>query len=87
MPTLISVITADGRCLGRCDARCYDATPGACHCICGGRNHAVGLRAAAANSRTLAYPDPAGFTQPAPPQEIVFKKHPNLSKLSHPTLF
>ena len=30
---------------GRCDARCYNASPqGRCNCICGGANHGVGYR-------------------------------------------
>ena len=31
----------------RCDAHCYDAKHDKCDCICGGRNHGVGLRKAA----------------------------------------
>lgn len=29
----------------RCDARCYDAksSPDKCRCICGGKNHGIGL--------------------------------------------
>jgi hypothetical protein len=59
---MTSVIRGRGR---RCDARCYDgASPrDACRCICGGRNHGVGLRRAAAQrsshgqqSRTEARP-------------------------------
>lgn len=47
-----SVIRGRGR---RCDRRCYDgATPRvACTCICGGRNHGVGLRQAETNTIEL----------------------------------
>ena len=33
----------DGSKTGRCDARCYKATGQDCHCICGGKNHGVGI--------------------------------------------
>lgn len=38
---------------GRCDARCYEAEGGECDCICGGRNHGVGLKRAVENNREL----------------------------------
>lgn len=53
MTTLIAVYNSEG-CQGRCDARCYEATSTACDCICGGRNHGVGLAQAADNTRDLA---------------------------------
>lgn len=53
MATLIAVYNSDG-CVGRCDARCYDATQSACDCICGGRNHAAGIEQALNNTRELA---------------------------------
>jgi hypothetical protein len=37
----------------RCDARCHDATEPNCDCICGGRNHGVGLEQAERNTREL----------------------------------
>jgi hypothetical protein len=43
--TLIAVYTSDG-CVGRCDARCYNATSSSCDCICRGMNHAKGLTVA-----------------------------------------
>jgi hypothetical protein len=43
--TLISVYNSDG-CVGRCDARCYGAKHQGCDCVCGGRNHGRGERAA-----------------------------------------
>ena len=57
MTTLIAVYSSEG-CVGRCDARCYGALDPRCDCICGGRNHGVGLRQALANTAELV--DPAG---------------------------
>lgn len=37
----------------RCDARCYNATGKKCTCICGGRNHGVGLKKAIENTREI----------------------------------
>lgn len=53
MPTLISVHNSDG-CVGRCDAKCYDAQSDDCDCICGGKNHGAGLERARANTAELA---------------------------------
>lgn len=53
MTTLIAVYNSDG-CVGRCDAKCYDARPGSsCDCVCGGANHAVGRAQAEANSMAM----------------------------------
>jgi hypothetical protein len=41
MTTLIAVYNSRG-CVGRCDARCYEAKSKTCHCICGGKNHSAG---------------------------------------------
>ena len=49
MTTLIAVYNSEG-CVGRCDARCYEAKNGTCHCICGGKNHRAGLKQAAQNT-------------------------------------
>lgn len=48
MPTLIAVYNSEG-CVGRCDAKCYDASSSKCDCICGGKNHGAGKAAAMAN--------------------------------------
>jgi hypothetical protein len=48
MTTLIAAYYGD-RCVARCDARCYNAKGRACHCICGGENHGVGLNKATDN--------------------------------------
>jgi hypothetical protein len=53
MTTLISVWNSEG-CVGRCDAKCYDAAEPECDCICGGRNHGAGKQQALDNTRELA---------------------------------
>lgn len=53
MTALISVYNSDG-CVGRCDAKCYDADSDECDCICGGKNHGAGLAAARENTAELA---------------------------------
>ncbi len=51
MTTAIAVFNSEG-CLGRCDAKCHNATAPDCDCICGGRLHGVGAdRAVAENTR------------------------------------
>lgn len=56
MATLIAIYSGRdhrGRpiCVGRCDAKCYQATHRGCDCICGGKNHGVGERLATENTR------------------------------------
>jgi hypothetical protein len=51
--TLIAVYNSEG-CVGRCDARCYEAAEPDCDCICGGRNHGAGKQQATGNTRELA---------------------------------
>lgn len=53
MTTLIAVYNSEG-CVGRCDARCYDAAEPDCDCICAGRNHGAGKQQAMDNTRELA---------------------------------
>ncbi len=50
MTTLIAVYNKSG-CVGRCDAKCYDAIHPDCDCICGGRNHGKGLDKAVEQTR------------------------------------
>jgi len=51
MTTAIAVYNSDG-CVGRCDARCHNATSPDCDCICGGRLHGIGAtNAIAENTR------------------------------------
>lgn len=52
MATLIAVYDSSG-CVGRCDARCYDAKEPGCDCICGGKNHGAGQHQATENTRGL----------------------------------
>lgn len=53
MATLLAVYNSDG-CVGRCDAKCYEATHDVCICICGGANHGVGKARAQQNARLMA---------------------------------
>jgi hypothetical protein len=53
MTALIAVYTGDG-CIGRCDAKCYNAWGPECHCICQGANHGAGRQEAIGNTRELA---------------------------------
>jgi len=53
MTTLIAAYNSEG-CIGRCDAKCYNATTPRCECICGGRNHGVGRKQAENNTCELA---------------------------------
>ena len=53
MTALIAVYTGDG-CIGRCDAKCYNAWGPECHCICQGANHGAGKQEAIDNTRELA---------------------------------
>jgi len=45
MVTLMQEIPAHGP-IRRCTAKCYNAKKPKCRCICGGKNHGVGLRKA-----------------------------------------
>lgn len=53
MTTLLVVYNSDG-CVGRCDAKCYNATCEDCTCVCGGVNHGVGVNQAIENTKELA---------------------------------
>jgi hypothetical protein len=53
MTTLIAAYNSDG-CIGRCDAKCYNATEPECTCICGGMNHGAGQSKAIENTTELA---------------------------------
>jgi hypothetical protein len=53
MTTLIAVYNSEG-CVGRCDAKCYEAEWEPCDCICQGRNHGAGKQQALDNTRELA---------------------------------
>ena len=62
MTTLMAVYNSDG-CVGRCDARCYQATHAECDCICGGRNHGQGLRQAQENTADMAGMDRQAYRE------------------------
>jgi hypothetical protein len=47
---LMEVRTSSGG-VRRCDKRCYEAKHKKCTCICGGKNHGVGLQKAMENVR------------------------------------
>lgn len=49
MATLIAVYK-NGRCVRRCDKRCYGAVHEDCDCCCGGMNHAQGRTKAENNT-------------------------------------
>lgn len=53
MTTVLAVYNSEGV-VGRCDARCHDATTADCDCICGGANHGRGTAVAIANTRERA---------------------------------
>jgi len=53
MATLILAANLSGP-IGRCDARCYNATDPRCDCVCGGLNHGVGYDKALQNTREHA---------------------------------
>jgi hypothetical protein len=53
MTTLISAGNSGGT-YGRCDAKCYEAAGGDCHCICGGMNHGQGLAEATRLTSNMA---------------------------------
>lgn len=53
MSTMIAAYNSSG-CIGRCDAKCYDAEGDDCNCICGGANHGKGKNQAAQNTGKLA---------------------------------
>ena len=43
----------DGKCVGRCDSRCHNATGEKCTCICCGAFHGVGTKIAIEDRNTL----------------------------------
>lgn len=54
MTTIIAVYDKSGKCIGRCDASCYNAVHDKCTCICHGANHGKGRELAEQNTRELA---------------------------------
>lgn len=67
MPTIITATSGNGK-TRRCDARCYNARGKKCTCICGGRNHGVGLNQAI--SQSADWLTPASFDYPGPDYKL-----------------
>jgi len=53
MSTLIEVRNNSGL-VGRCDAKCYEATEPECTCICKGHNHRAGFKQAQDNTMQMS---------------------------------
>jgi hypothetical protein len=53
MTTVLAVYNNRGV-VGRCDAKCHEATTADCDCICGGANHGCGTTAAIENTHECA---------------------------------
>lgn len=73
MATLIAVYNSEG-CVGRCDAKCYNATCENCTCICGGTNHGAGIQKAAQNTQELAEKWIEEFQAQHPEEQLKFKQ-------------
>ncbi len=52
MTTLITAYDKSGP-IGRCDAKCHYAYQPGCTCICGGKNHGVGIHKAIENLESI----------------------------------
>lgn len=72
MATLIAAYNSDG-CIGRCDAKCYNATTHDCTCICGGLNHGAGIQKAQENTSLLAEVWMEEYKKQHPQEELTFK--------------
>lgn len=79
--TLIAVYNSDG-CVGRCDAKCYNATHPECTCICGGANHGAGQVKAQDNTRELAEEWIRQWESEHPGEQFTFQKNPEVNQLS-----
>ena len=79
--TLIAVYNSDG-CVGRCDAKCYNATSDECTCICGGANHGAGKQQAVENTRELVDTWIDDWKDKHPGQEFNFRKNERVQQLS-----
>lgn len=87
MPALLIVYNERGTRLGQCDAKCYNARHRACHCVCQGVNHGVGLRRAAENTRDFSEFSIAQSALSLWPTAVRVQKSRNLATLAHPVLF
>ena len=45
-------VKSNGKVVGRCDAKCYEAEHDVCDCCCCGKNHRKGLKQALENTRS-----------------------------------
>lgn len=79
--TLIAVYNSDG-CVGRCDAKCYDAKHADCTCICGGANHGAGKTKAMDNTRELAESWLETWQEAHQGQQFTFAKNPEVQQLT-----
>jgi len=53
MTVLMWEVNEKGNTIAQCDARCYNSRFPYKHCMCGGKNHAVGVAGAMTNVRAL----------------------------------
>ncbi len=74
--TLISAYNSDGS-MGRCDAKCHNAfTPAhTCDCVCGGRNHGVGLKKAMENTKEYVDEWMEAYKEKHPDANFKLHKH------------
>jgi predicted RNase H-like HicB family nuclease len=75
MATLIAAYNSDG-CIGRCDAKCYNATCDHCDCICGGANHGVGLKQAIQNTEEMAEKWIEAYNEAHPEHKLEYEIRP-----------
>ena len=79
--TLIAVYNSDG-CVGRCDAKCYNAEGPECDCICGGRNHGAGKQKAVENTREYVDTMIGEWNAKHPGQAFTFPVSDDVKQLS-----
>lgn len=79
--TLIAVYNSDGG-VGRCDAKCYNATSHECDCICGGANHGAGQQQAVENTREMVETWIDAYQAKHPGQKLEFKPNEGVKQLS-----
>lgn len=73
MSVILAVTNKDGK-TRRCNATCYNAKGTRCRCVCGGKNHGVGLEAAVSNNHVLVkrLSEGDGATAYAVPHQLTF---------------
>lgn len=79
--TLIAAYNSEG-CIGRCDAKCYNATSPHCTCICGGANHGAGLSQAMDNTREYVESWIEKYQEDHPDTKLNFQRNPGMNQLS-----